>query len=114
VADSRSVPGDHSGLYPGRKKINDSTTVDMGNYAEFDRQYVISFKGFTLSVTDYFFPNGLTPNKNNYFNYKNSTTGHALNFQLLMPVPEKFPIQLFAGTLVMALIKERMRKGIMD
>jgi hypothetical protein len=88
------------GFVPYSQKLNDSTTVDMGNYAEFDPYISYTFKGFTLCVTDYFFPNGTTPNENKYFNYDNATTGHTFEVSLAWNGPEKFPLQVFAGTLV--------------
>jgi hypothetical protein len=88
------------GFVPYSQKINDTTTVNMGNYAEFDPSICYTYKGLTLSITDYYFPNGMTPNNNNYFDYNNSTTGHTFEVALAYAGPEKFPIQLFAGTLV--------------
>ena len=81
------------------RKINDSTIINMGNYAEFDLSISYTFKWFTIGLTDYFFPNPLNPNEaNNYFNYKNATTGHAMEGSLSFAGPENFPIQVFVGT----------------
>jgi len=88
------------GFVPYTQQINDTTTVNMGNYGEFDPSLCYTFKGITLSVTDYFTFNGLTPNKANYFNYHNKTTGHTFEVGLAYNGPDKFPIQLFVGTLV--------------
>jgi hypothetical protein len=88
------------GFVPYSQMINDSTIVNMGNYAEFDPFISYTLKGFTLTLTDYFTFNGLTPNAGNYFNYKNSTTGHTLEVSLAWNGPEKFPLQLYVGTLV--------------
>jgi hypothetical protein len=99
------------GFVPYSQKINDSTTIDMGNYAEFDPFVSFTFKGFTLSFTDYFVPNGLTPNKSNYFNYKNSTTGHTFEVALAWAGPEKFPLQLYVGTLVYGADKGKDAEG---
>ena len=99
------------GFVPYSQKINDTTTINMGNYAEFDPSICYTYKGLTLSITDYFFPNGLTPNKNNYFNYKNSTTGHTFEVALAYAGSEKFPIQLYAGTLVYGSDKGKDAEG---
>ena len=88
------------GFVPYTEQINDSTSVNMGNYAEFDPFVSYSLKGFTLAVTDFFVFNGLTPNSGNYFNYKNSNTGHTYEISLAWAGPSNFPLQLFVGTLV--------------
>ena len=83
---------------PYSKKINDSTTMTVGNFVESDLSISYTLKGFTVMVTDYFFPNPLSPNvDNNYFNYKNETTGHTFEASLSYAGPDKFPIQLYAG-----------------
>jgi hypothetical protein len=87
------------GLSSYSQKINDTTFKDMGHYAECDLSVSYTYKWFTLMVTDYFFPNGLTPNDNNkYFNYDSQTTGHAIEGCLTFNGPEKFPIQVMACT----------------
>jgi hypothetical protein len=88
------------GFVPYSQKVNDSTTVDMGNYAEFDPFVSYTFKWFTLCVTDYFTVNGLTPNSARYFDYTKNATGHTFEVSLAFAGPEKFPLQVFAGTLV--------------
>jgi hypothetical protein len=83
------------------QRINDSTVANMGNYSEFDMYVSYTLKGFTLMAYDYFLPDPSNPNTGNkYFNFKNTTTGHALEVCLSYAGPEKFPIQLFAGTFV--------------
>jgi hypothetical protein len=99
------------GFVPYSQKINDSTIVNMGNYAEFDPSLSYTLKGFTLTLTDYFLPNGLTPNENKYFDYNNKTTGHTFEVSLAYAGPDKFPIQLFAGTLVYGADKEKDANG---
>ena len=99
------------GFVPYSQQINDSTIADRGNYAEFDPSVCYTFKGITLSFTDYYTMNGLTPNQGNYFDYKNSTTGHAFEVGLAYAGPEKFPIQLFAGTLVYGADKGKDAEG---
>ncbi|HZX61949.1 MAG TPA: TorF family putative porin [Bacteroidales bacterium] len=72
---------------------------NSGNYAEFDPYISYTWKWFTVGITDYFFPSGLTPNNNNrYFNYDSKTTGHTFEGCLTFNGPEKFPLQVFAGT----------------
>jgi hypothetical protein len=73
---------------------------NSGNYAELDPYISYTWKWFTVGITDYFFPNGLTPNDNNrYFNYDSKQTGHAFEGCITFTGPEKFPLQVFAGTL---------------
>lgn len=86
------------GFVPYSRKINDSTTMSMGNFVESDLNISYTFKGFTLMVTDYFFPHPLNPNEDNkYFNYDNKTTGHTFEASLSYAGPEKFPVQIYAG-----------------
>lgn len=99
------------GFVPYSMKINDTTNANMGNYAEFDPSICYTYKGITLSVTDYFTMNGMTPNEANYFNYKNKTTGHTIEVGLSYAGPDKFPIQLFAGTLVYGADKGKDEAG---
>ena len=73
---------------------------NSGNYAEFDPYISYTWKYFTLSVTDFFIPNGFSPNYGNrFFNYDSKTTGHAFEGGLTFNGPEKFPLQVLAGTL---------------
>ncbi len=89
------------GLGQYSKEINDTTIVNMGHYAEFDLYVSYTWKGFTVMAYDYFFPNGLNPNTGNkFYNFNNATTGHTLEACLSWAGPEKFPLQLFAGTFV--------------
>ncbi len=99
------------GFVPYTEQINDSTSVNMGNYAEVDPFVSYTLKGFTLAVTDFFTINGLTPNSGNYFNYKNSTTGHTFEISLAWAGPDKFPLQLFVGTLVYGADKGKDSEG---
>jgi hypothetical protein len=116
---SFSVAGFKAGMWgsmafvPQDRKINDSTTVSLGNYAETDPYLAYEIKGITLQVTDFFCPNPLTPNENNaYFNYKNSTTGHTFEISISYAGPEKFPIQLVAGTMVYGADKDQDSSGV--
>jgi hypothetical protein len=83
------------------KQINDTTIANMGHYAEFDMYLSYTWKGVTIMAYDYFFPNPLNANTgNNYYNFNNQTTGHTLEICLSWAGTTKFPLQLFAGTLV--------------
>ena len=95
------------------QKINDSTTMSMGNYAEFDLFLSYTFKWFTVSVTDYFFPNPMTPNSNNkYFNWKNASTGHTLEAALSFNGTDKVPLSLYVGTLIYGADKDKDSTGV--
>ena len=90
---------------PYRAMINDSVSVNMGNYAEMDMYVSYTLKWFTLMFFDYFVPNGLDPNytglqEYQYFNYDKKTTGHTFEFSLTFTGPSAFPIKFYAGTLV--------------
>ncbi len=86
---------------------------NSGNYAELDPYISYTWKWFTVGVTDYFFPNGLTPNYNNrYFNYDSRQTGHAFEGCITFTGPEKFPVQVFAGTLFYGADKEKDSTGV--
>ncbi len=85
----------------------------MGNYAEFDFYLSYTWKGFTIMAYDYFVPNSLDPNNgNHYFDFKNKTTGHTLEVCLSWSGPEKFPLQLYAGTLVYGADKGKDSTGV--
>ncbi|MFZ4520717.1 MAG: TorF family putative porin [Bacteroidales bacterium] len=102
------------GLGQYSKKINDSTVANMGNYAEFDMYLSYSLKGFTIMAYDYFMPNSLSPNTGNkYFNFNKASTGHTLEVCLSWAGPEKFPLQLFAGTLVYGADKDKDANGVL-
>ncbi len=90
---------------PHRLQINDSVSVNMGNYTEMDMYISYTYKWFTLMVFDYFVPNSIDPNYTGnehyqYFNYNNKTTGHTFEISLAFAGPQAFPIKFYAGTLV--------------
>ncbi len=86
---------------------------NSGNYVEFDPYISYTWKWFTVGLTDYFFPNGLTPNDNNrYFNYDSKRTGHAFEACITFTGPEKFPIQVFAGTMFYGADKGKDSTGV--
>lgn len=81
-------------------EINDSTVIDAGNYSEMDFYVSYTYKWFTLMFFDYFTMNGLNPNDgNNYFDYRNTTTGHTFEGCLSFDGPDNFPLQFMASTL---------------
>jgi hypothetical protein len=101
------------GLGQYSKQINDTVVVNMGNYAEFDFYLSYTLKGFTIMAYDYFLPNSLDPNSGNrYFDFKNNTTGHTIEVCISWAGPEKFPLQLFAGTLVYGADKGKDSTGV--
>jgi hypothetical protein len=90
---------------PYRAMMNDSVSVNMGNYTEMDLYVSYSYKWFTLMFFDFFIPNSLDANytgiqKYQYFNYDYKTTGHTFEVSLTFTGPQKFPLKIFAGTLV--------------
>ncbi len=101
------------GLGQYSKQINDSTIANMGHYAEVDLYLSYTWKGFTIMAYDYFFPNSLDPNNGNkYFNFKSGTTGHTLEACLSWGGTEKFPLQLYAGTLIYGADKGKDSTGV--
>ncbi len=74
-----------------------------GNYAEFDPNISYTLKWFTIGVTDYFYPNGFSPNNDlkfdRYFIYANDKTGHIFEASLTFTGPENVPLQVYAGTM---------------
>ncbi len=94
------------------RQFNNGTVVNMGHYAEFDTYLSYTLKGFTIMAYDYFLPNSLDPNNGNrYFDYNNKTTGHTFEVCLSWAGPEKFPLQLYAGTLVYGADKDKDASG---
>jgi hypothetical protein len=71
-----------------------------GTYNEVDLYVGYAFKGFSLTITDYFFPvSGIPAVKpEKYFNYKNETTGHLYEGSIGWDGPENFPVSLLVGT----------------
>lgn len=88
---------------------------NTGNYSEFDPYISYTWKWFTIGVTDYFYPNGITPNNNNrYFNYNSKTTGHTFEGSLTFTGPIKFPLQVYAGTLFYGADKGKDSTGVYE
>ncbi len=66
----------------------------LGNFKEIDLFMSYSNKGFSITLTDFY----MNTNKK-YFNFKNETTGHALEIGLSYE-NEKIPFKILVGTLV--------------
>ncbi|MEI6900267.1 MAG: hypothetical protein WCL00_10335 [Bacteroidota bacterium] len=93
--------------------INDSTRIDAGKYEEFDLYLSYTWKWFTLMIYDYYSSNGIDPNGGgNYFDFKNSTTGHTLEGSLLFDGPKKFPVKLMVATFLYGDDKGKDSSGV--
>lgn len=93
-------------------KVNDSVTEEMGHFAEIDWYLSYKFKWFTLMVYDYFTMNGMNPNSgNNYFDFKNSTTGHTLEGSLTFEGPDPWPVTCMVSTLFYGADKDQDSTG---
>jgi hypothetical protein len=70
-----------------------------GNFKEIDVYAKYTYKWISLQFVDLFFPDypGLDQN---YFNFKNSTTGHASELGLSFNGTEKIPVSVFAGMIM--------------
>lgn len=101
------------GLGQYSKLVNDTMVASMGHYSEFDFYLSYTWKGFTLMAYDYFLPNPLEPNSGNkYFDFNKNTTGHSVEICLSWAGTEKFPLQLYAGTLVYGADKGKDSTGV--
>ncbi len=72
----------------------------LGSYCETDLYVKYSYKGFYLTVTDYFFPKNTIPTTKTerYFNYEDKTTGHIAEGIIGWKGSEKFHFYIFAAT----------------
>ena len=70
-----------------------------GNFKEIDVYAKYTYKWITIQFLDLFFPDypGLDQN---YFNFNNSTTGHASELGLSFNGTEKIPVSFFAGMMM--------------
>jgi hypothetical protein len=94
-------------------RVNDTTTIDAGTYAETDLYISYTFKWFTLMVFDFFTINGLNPNEGNrYFDYRNATTGHTFEGSVTFDGPGKFPLQFTASTMFYGADKDQDSAGV--
>lgn len=94
-------------------QVNDSVLTELGPYTETDIIISYTYRWFTLSLIDMFIPDGLRPNEgNNFFDYRNSTTGHTLDASLTFDGTERFPLQLMVSTLVYGDDKNQDTTGV--
>jgi hypothetical protein len=70
-----------------------------GNYQEVDLYAKYTAGDFTLSLTDLFFP-GYVGLDQNFFNFKNGTTGHTAELGLAFNGNDKIPVSLYGGILL--------------
>lgn len=76
-----------------------SSTNFTGSFQEIDIYAKYQYKKLTLSFTDLFFP-GYESLDQNYFNWRNSSTGHAAEFRLSYDFGSKIPLVLSAGVIL--------------
>lgn len=67
-----------------------------GSHQEIDLGINYSYNGFTIGISDYFYPSAVG-DYDKYFNFNNKTTGHLLEGYLTI-APFKVPIWLTAST----------------
>lgn len=77
------------GLYVGAL----GSTDFAGEYKEMDLFVGYSFGGFSATIYDYYW------STKKYFDYKNETTGHIYELELIFE-PEAFPITLYGATML--------------
>jgi hypothetical protein len=71
---------------------NDANFQEMDLFASYTIKELV-----TLTVTDYFFPNGRTEN-NDYLNYDNDSTGHVFEGMVKFNGTDKIPVSLMIAT----------------
>ena len=92
--------------------VNDSVSLDAP-YMECDLFLAYTYKYFTLVLFDYYTPSPVDSLPgNNYFNWKNNTTFHTLEVNLIFDGPEKFPMHVLASTLVYGADKDKDSTGV--
>lgn len=69
-----------------------------GSHQEVDLGVSYTYKGFTLGVSDYYYPSAVGEN-DRYFDFNNKTTGHYVESYLTM-MPFEFPLWLTLSTYV--------------
>jgi hypothetical protein len=100
------------GLAPYSLAIDDTTIINMGNYAETDFYVSYTYKWFTVMVFDFFLPNGLNPNDGNrFYDFNNKTTGHTIEGSISFNGTEGFPMQILVGTLLWGADKDKDADG---
>ncbi|MCF8367295.1 MAG: hypothetical protein K9H16_16015 [Bacteroidales bacterium] len=75
----------------GSYSTNGNSMQEADLFISYDLKEVI-----TLTVTDYFFPNGISAG-NNYFEYGDDSTGHVLEGMIAFNGVEAFPISVMAA-----------------
>jgi len=70
-----------------------------GNFKEVDLYAKYTYKDFSLLYVDLFFPDYVLLNQN-YFNFKNATTGHASELALSFNGSESIPFSVYGGIIV--------------
>ena len=69
-----------------------------GDYRELDYGLSYTYRWFTIGATDYFYPSP-AGESDNYFNFKNKTTGHSIETYVTL-APEKVPLWLTLSTFI--------------
>jgi hypothetical protein len=86
--------------------------VNLGNYSEVDLYLSYTRNWFTVMLYDYFVADGLHPNSgSDYFNWKNTSTGHTLEGSLIIEGPEQVPLRLTLATLFYGADKNEDENG---
>lgn len=70
-----------------------------GSYKEIDLYAKYTAGNFTVSLTDLFFP-GYVGLDQNFFNFKNKSTGHTAELGIAFNGTDKIPISLYGGMLL--------------
>ncbi|MBC8315849.1 MAG: hypothetical protein H8E51_10130 [Bacteroidetes bacterium] len=93
-------------------QLDDSTSITY-NYSELDLFISYRYKYFTLMLFDYYAPGPIDSLPgNDYFNWNNKSTFHALEASFIFDGPEKFPIQFIAAVMVYGADKGKDSTGI--
>jgi hypothetical protein len=88
-------------------------TVNLGNYSEIDLYVSYTRNWFTVLVNDYYVQDGLVPNGgSNYFDWDNSTTGHALEGSLIFEGLDNFPLRFSVSTMFYGADKNKDEDGV--
>ncbi len=70
-----------------------------GNFKEIDLYAKYTYKDFSLMVIDFFFPEYKGLNQD-YFDFKNETTGHAGELAISFNGSDKIPFTVYAGVVI--------------
>lgn len=69
-----------------------------GSHQEVDLGVSYSYKGFTLGISDYYYPSAVGEN-DKYFNFNNKTTNHSVEAYLNV-MPFRFPLWMTVSTYI--------------